>query len=108
MLFILGSYVGKWQDNKKHGKGRMTYANGAEYEGDFVMDIRHGKGKIVFNKGSWLEESYEGDWVDDQWHGQGTYRVSERCPKYSAILLDYYFNTVIFRIYFLFTFNLYL
>eukprot|EP01036_Dinobryon_divergens_P030018 gene30018-39205_t len=52
----------------------MIYANGPEYEGNFVHDIRHGKGKIVFAKGGYSEESYEGDWVDDQWHGYGIYK----------------------------------
>jgi hypothetical protein len=30
-------YVGGWKDGKKHGKGRHTYAEGGEYEGD----VRH-------------------------------------------------------------------
>ena len=37
-------YKGDWKDNKKHGKGIMTSANGRVYEGDFIMNMRDGIG----------------------------------------------------------------
>jgi hypothetical protein len=41
-----GVYEGEWQDNKRHGQGTCTSADGDEYKGE---------------------------WRDDNWHGQGTY-----------------------------------
>lgn len=29
-------YIGQWQEDKQHGKGRETWPDGAMYEGDYV------------------------------------------------------------------------
>lgn len=33
-------YQGEWLDNKKHGKGTMTYKNGDRYEGEWEDNVR--------------------------------------------------------------------
>ena len=36
-----GVYVGEKLDGKHHGKGTMTYSDGAKYEGDWKHGKRH-------------------------------------------------------------------
>ena len=49
-------------DDKRSGKGKMTYANGDVYEGDFMNNKFHGKGKFTYENGV----VYEGDFLDDE------------------------------------------
>jgi hypothetical protein len=60
-------YEGDWKDGKIHGKGNYLYATGDVYEGDFKDDKKHGKGNYVYAAGG----VYEGDWMDDMAHGIG-------------------------------------
>lgn len=62
-----GYYIGHWQGNKRHGKGRHVHLNGDIYEGEFVEDVRQGYGKYTFASG----ETYEGEWQNDLMHGKG-------------------------------------
>ncbi len=32
-------YQGKWENDKKHGKGKVTEANGSVYHGDWTEDL---------------------------------------------------------------------
>ena len=34
-------YEGEWKDDKAHGTGRYTHANGATYEGEWKDDKQH-------------------------------------------------------------------
>jgi len=56
----------------KDGEGKMVYADGSEYEGNWERDLRHGIGKM-----SWLTPEgkafYEGEWQHDLKHGHGRY-----------------------------------
>jgi hypothetical protein len=36
-------YQGEWKDDKKHGKGKYTYASGNVYEGEWKDDKKHVK-----------------------------------------------------------------
>lgn len=47
--------------------GKMVYANGTTYVGEFKNGKRNGKGSLVYADGS----KYEGGWLDDQEHGAG-------------------------------------
>mmetsp|Transcript_54966 Transcript_54966/g.97907 ORF Transcript_54966/g.97907 Transcript_54966/m.97907 type:complete len:93 (-) Transcript_54966:736-1014(-) len=49
-----------------HGAGKMTYANGNVYEGDWKADKRHGKGVVHYPTGDILQ----GQWVDGLRHGE--------------------------------------
>ena len=37
-------YTGEFKNGKRHGKGRMEYADGAYYEGEYAEDYKHGQG----------------------------------------------------------------
>ena len=58
---------------KRHGKGKMIYANGEIYEGDWVDDVRCGKGKLYRPKLSGEMYSYEGEWNYDKMNGKGKF-----------------------------------
>jgi hypothetical protein len=53
------------------GHGKMTFANGDVYEGDWVYNgsssVKQGKGKQTYANGS----VYEGDYINSKWHGKG-------------------------------------
>ena len=77
-------YEGQLVDNKPHGKGMVScadgstydgywgkvrgkgYANDIKYEGDMVV-LPHGKGILMFADGS----KYEGDFENGKLHGRG-------------------------------------
>lgn len=63
-------YTGeKNEKGEKHGTGKMEYANGDVYDGQWKGNLRHGNGKITF-----LNKSrYEGTWSKDQITGKGIY-----------------------------------
>ena len=52
----------------KHGKGKITYPDGAYYEGEFKNDKMHGMGSLYYTKG---KPAYEGQWMEDKFHGKG-------------------------------------
>ena len=38
--------AGEWKASQKNGKGRMKYADGSIYEGEWLDDKRHGHGVL--------------------------------------------------------------
>jgi hypothetical protein len=68
-------YVGVRKDDKMHGKGKYTYADGSVYEGEWRNNMKNGKGKYISVSGS----VYEGEWKDDKMHGKGKYTYA--CTK---------------------------
>jgi hypothetical protein len=54
---------GEWVDYKKHGKGKLTWANGDVYEGERVDDRKHGKGKYTNADGTIY---HDGEWENDK------------------------------------------
>lgn len=54
-------------DNKPHGQGKMTYADGSTYVGGFVDGLRSGYGEYRSR-----DEFYQGDFVADNFCGHGT------------------------------------
>ena len=69
-----GKYEGSIMGGKFHGKGRLTYTDGAVYEGDFIDGKRTGKGVFI-----WAEDGqrYEGEFVDGKRHGYGVMKFSD-------------------------------
>ncbi|OMJ93105.1 hypothetical protein SteCoe_4053 [Stentor coeruleus] len=59
-------YNGSFFESKKHGKGKVVWADGNWYEGEFYMGKIEGIGKY-----HWAESEYEGSWKADKMHGQG-------------------------------------
>ena len=62
-------YEGQWWNGQRYGKGRLIWADGTVYEGDF-MGRRSGKGTLISPQG----DKYTGDWKDSEMHGEGVYK----------------------------------
>ena len=52
-------FEGNWENNVKHGYGKITWANGDVYEGNFKNNVRHGYGKMTMANGGVVE----GEWI---------------------------------------------
>ena len=66
-------YLGEFQNNKIHGKGKVVFSNEDWYQGSFVKGKKSGYGKYVFVDG----RSYLGDWLNDKQHGEGTFTYAD-------------------------------
>jgi len=62
-------YVGEFKDDKSHGQGTYTFADGENYVGDWKDDKQHGQGTYTWADGG----KYVGEFEDDKQHGQGTF-----------------------------------
>ena len=68
-------YIGEWDDNKKDGKGFLSFNKGQSiYKGDWKNDLRHGHGILsIFNQYTKeYHKEYSGGWKFDLRHGYGT------------------------------------
>ncbi|OQR94269.1 phosphatidylinositol-4-phosphate 5-kinase [Achlya hypogyna] len=76
LVFANGdTYVGDFAEGYRHGKGVFTYDHGTrEYDGDWKLSLRHGKGKETWRRGAVTAFSYEGDFYRGQPHGYGIER----------------------------------
>ncbi len=54
------TYVGQWQNDRKHGEGTLTLASGIKYVGQWQEDRQHGEGTLTFSSG----DKYVGQWRD--------------------------------------------
>ncbi|KAH7479840.1 hypothetical protein KRP22_010125 [Phytophthora ramorum] len=65
-------YVGEMSadQTQRHGKGKCSYANGDEYDGDWRDDQRCGQGVMRYANS---QDTYAGQWEGDQRHGYGIY-----------------------------------
>ena len=43
-------YVGDYENDKKHGRGKYTYPNGDIYNGNWKNGVRDGKGKYSYKE----------------------------------------------------------
>lgn len=70
-LYTDGSvYVGGVRDNRRDGFGRMMFANGDVYEGDWQYNKKNGKGLYYYYH---VETVYDGNWIQNMKEGWGTY-----------------------------------
>ncbi|XP_068796620.1 MORN repeat-containing protein 2 isoform X2 [Struthio camelus] len=46
------TYVGRWQNDKMNGTGRLEHPSGAVYEGEFKDNMFHGVGTYTFPNGA--------------------------------------------------------
>ena len=60
-------YEGNFKDGLANGLGKCEYADGAVYEGKFKNGQRHGRGKMTYADG----DVYEGEFENDERHGRG-------------------------------------
>jgi organic radical activating enzyme len=64
-------YVGKFEDNKFHGKGILTSVDGDSYNGKFKNGKYDGLGTLITS-----DEEYTGEWKSGQKYGQGEIKYS--------------------------------
>ena len=62
-------YTGHWEDDKRSGPGKFTFACGDAYEGNWKANMYDGHGKYSSPE----TDEYEGQWQDDKMHGYGKY-----------------------------------
>lgn len=55
-------------EDKMHGKGKYTYADGSVYDGQWQNSKMHGKGTYIYPN----HDTYEGEFVEDQKQVSGT------------------------------------
>eukprot|EP01084_Bolivina_argentea_P283309 485153_1 len=67
--------VGK--DDKINGYGKITYATGGYYQGQWVNEKAQGQGQCLFPNGDF----YEGEWKNNKRDGYGTYKYSNGTLK---------------------------
>lgn len=66
-------YDGDFSNDKRQGVGRVNYANGDWYEGQWNNNMRHSHGKYFYKK---LSMKYVGEWEENTRHGRGTLTFS--------------------------------
>ena len=106
---VASRYEGEWRSGLKHGHGKMVYANGDVYEGDWMDDQRAGLG--VLTLGACLDfdgraraspcsrrlgcvcvaangDTYEGHWLADKKEGPGRYFYVSTRKMYEGEWVD--------------------
>lgn len=78
-------YEGEWSaDGKRHGRGRLKMATGAEYAGEFMNGFFHGYGVLCFQDGA----RYEGRFELGRYQGHGVYTAADKI-KYEVSKLSF-------------------
>ena len=65
-------YDGQWKDDKKWGRGKFDWGDGTLYDGEWVNNVRSGKGTNYYSDG----DVYTGMWKEDMPNGKGIYKFS--------------------------------
>ncbi len=53
LVYAYGNvYEGEWKENEKHDKGKFTFTSGNVYEGQWHEGLRHGHGQVEFADGN--------------------------------------------------------
>ena len=60
-----------------HGKGKLSWADGKTYEGDYRDDKKEGFGTFIWADG----RKYVGGWRDGKQHGNGEYIANGASQK---------------------------
>ena len=73
----VGTYRGEvlmvGRSRLRHGRGVMSWRNGARYEGEYRVDMWSGRGVYTFSNG----DRYEGELDSDHFHGRGAFRFAD-------------------------------
>ena len=67
-----GIYNGSLLNDRPHGRGFLTYADGRRYDGDFVNGMPHGRGRMKYTNGN----VYIGDFANGLREGHGTLELN--------------------------------
>jgi hypothetical protein len=62
-----------WEGDQRCGRGRMTYADGAEYDGCWKRSMRDGHGRWIMANG----DCYDGLFSHDLPYGMGVCRYHD-------------------------------
>ena len=65
-------YEGLWRNDERWGQGTFSWADGNVYDGPFENGERHGQGICRYADG----DVYAGQWFCGKKHGRGTYRYA--------------------------------
>ena len=78
LLYANGDrYLGEFKNGVSHGRGAYYYANGDLYKGEFKNGERHGYGTMQWYNG----DKYIGEYVKSVRHGEGTYIFADGRKK---------------------------
>ena len=61
-------FLGNYAEGKKNGIGKLYFADGSFYDGEFIANDIHGTGVYVWPD----EKRYEGQWGKNKMHGNGS------------------------------------
>jgi hypothetical protein len=78
------SYIGTKLNDKKHGQGALTLANGSKYDGDWKDDLMSGLGKLYYDSG---KLAYKGGFFMNKVDGYGCMYNGQNMLKNSGTLL---------------------
>ena len=71
MFFVgIGTYKGFFRSGNLEGNGTFEYLNGAVYDGDWEENRKHGRGRLTEANG---RNVHIGEWENDYKHGNGTF-----------------------------------
>jgi len=73
-------YEGAWENNKKHGRGRIIYTKGEIYEGEFSEGKRSGRGVLTLENG----DRFEGNFANDDKEGPGKFYYFSTSKMYDG------------------------
>ena len=66
------TYEGETDEHgRRHGRGKLQYADGSWYDGDWDCGLRHGVGEFHQQSGGGGVTVYKGQWYNDLKHGIG-------------------------------------
>jgi hypothetical protein len=67
-VFLIPIFLGQYSDGKKNGSGKLMFADGSYYDGEFLANDIHGRGVYVWPDG----KKYVGQWGKNKMHGKGS------------------------------------
>ena len=70
-MVSFGCYEGEFNNDKREGKGTMSFDDGNIYIGDWLNDMANGKGKFISKN----KYEYEGDWVNNEINTAGLFQA---------------------------------
>ncbi len=69
-------YSGEWKDGFHHGLGKMTFANGSYYQGNFVNGNFEGEGEYKDIRKNGTIGHYKGNFIKGRFAGEGEHTLS--------------------------------
>ena len=80
-------YEGNWCQNKKHGEGKLIFANKDIYTGKFNHDSISGYGSMSYSDG----KIYVGEWKQNKRNGDGVLTLKSG-DKFMGYFVDGFLN----------------